>query len=311
MVLEVILRRIPIIPNTYYINNEKDILEGNDPINSIGKYSHDLLAQEALDYIKRNRDNKFFLYLTFTTPHYELTVPEDSKEPYKNLGWEQRPMNKGHYRNDPEGNTTYAGMVSRMDGDVGRIMDLLEELQIDENTLVIFASDNGPEYDARRFLMSAGGLRGQKRDLYEGGIRTPMIAWWRGTIEAGSSSDLLSAFWDFLPTACDIANVKPSVESDGISMLPTLLGKRQKREHEYLYWELNQKVGPIQALRYGDYKAVKYLEKPLEIYNLKEDRAEKHNIAEQEPALNLKMMEMINQATTPNEYFPIDRFLDL
>ena len=169
-------------------------IDGNDYLNTEGQYVHDLVTEEAIKYIEDQKDNPFFLYVAYALPHYELTVPEDSKEPYKKLGWPVEPRKKAHYRDDPDGNIAYAGMVSRMDRDVGRILDHIKSLGLDENTLVIFTSDNGPVYEREdRFFNSNGPLRGGKRDLYEGGIRVPFVAWWPGKIKSNSVSSHPSA----------------------------------------------------------------------------------------------------------------------
>ena len=291
-------------PDILWENNDPFHPEGNNWENKEGQYAHDSLTSKALNFIEQNTEKPFFLYLAFTTPHFELTVPEDSKEQYKDLGWEKRIMKPAHYRHDEEGNVTYAAMVSRMDRDIGRIMELLDEKGLAENTLIIFTSDNGHEYD-RNFFDSNGKLKGMKRDLYEGGIRIPFIARWKGTIEAGKVNDHISAFWDFLPTACEIAGVKPTTNTDGISYLPTLLGNEQE-QHEYLYWEFNEGQGPIQAIRKGDWKAVKFYQKPVEIYNLQNDLSENNDLAETEPEKAEDFEQLFKQARVENEFFPLE-----
>ena len=194
----------------------------------------------------------------------------------------------------------------RMDSDVGKLLDELKKLGIDKNTLVIFTSDNGHEYDTG-FFDSNGDFKGHKRDLYDGGIRIPFIARWPGKIEAGSTTDHISAFWDFLPTACDIAGISPSEDNlDGISYLPTLLGQDgQQKEHDYLYWEFNEGKGPIQAIRKGEFKAIKYLGQPVEIYNIIDDRGEEQNLAKEMPELAQEMGALIKNARTENEDFKL------
>jgi len=294
-------------PDTLY-QNDNAIVTGNKVEEKIGQYSHDTFADEALDYITRNINNSFFLYLAFTIPHYELEVPEDSKEPYKNLNWEERtlPSRKGGYQHDVDGNVTYAGMVSRMDRDIGRLFEKLKELNLDTNTLVIFTSDNGHQYD-NGFFDSNGPFKGKKRDLYEGGIRIPMIARWPGKIKEGSQSEHISAFWDFLPTVCDIAGIEPTEKDiDGISYLPTLLGKKYQKEHDYLYWEFNEAGGPVQAIRKNQWKAVKYLNKKVEIYNLDNDIGEENNLAQELPDLTREMTELLKKARTQNPNFKLE-----
>ena len=291
-------------PDILWENNNPFHPEGNNWHEKEGQYAHDSLTSKALSFIENNAEKPFFLYLAFTIPHYELTVPDESKEQYKNLGWEKRMMKPAHYRHDEEGNVTYAAMVSHMDKDIGRIMELLEEKGIAENTLVIFTSDNGHQFDIN-FFDSNGKLKGKKRDLYEGGIRIPFIARWKGTIKAGTESDHIAAFWDFLPTACDIAGVTPSTNSDGISYLPTLLGKEQKK-HDYLYWEFNEGQGPVQAIRQGDWKAVKFYQKPVEVYNLKNDISENNNLAVNEPERVEAFEKLFKEARSENDHFPLE-----
>lgn len=284
-------------------------IDGNDYLNTEGKYVHDLVTEEALKYIDEQKENPFFLYVAYALPHYELTVPEDSKEPYKNLGWPVEPRKKAHYRDDPDGNIAYAGMVSRMDRDVGRILDHLKALGLDENTLVIFTSDNGPVYEREdRFFNSNGPLRGGKRDLYEGGIRVPFVAWWPGKIEAGSTTDHPSAFWDFLPTVCELVGIEPTrTDLSGTSYLPSLLGKGKQKAHEPLYWEFNEGDGPIQAIRVGKMKAVKFLDKPIEIYDLSTDLSETNNLTADRPKEAARLLKVLESTRTQSDEFPLTR----
>lgn len=296
--------------DTLYQNSAPYILEANDFKTKQGEYTHDVFVNEALHYIEKEQNNPFFLYIALTIPHLELTVPEDSKEPYLNLGWPERKMNtKGHYKNDSEGNTTYAGMVSRMDRDLGVLFEKLQEFGIDDNTIVFFTSDNGPEYESKdRFFNSNGDLRGGKRDLYEGGIRVPLIVRYPGKIKPGSISEHPSAFWDFLPTACDIAGIKPSNEDiNGISFYQELIGNHKKQEkHDYLYWEFNERQGPIQAVRQGDWKLVWKLEGSPELYNLSKDIGETNNLVEKQPERLKLMLNILKNVRTENENFPLE-----
>lgn len=296
--------------DTLYLNNDPYILEDNDFKLKQGKYTHDIFANEALRYIEQEKDNPFYLYLALTIPHLEITVPQDSKEPYLNLGWPERKMNtKGHYKNDSEGNTTYAGMVSRMDRDMGRLFDKLKELGIDDNTIVFFTSDNGPEFEKKdKFFNSNGDLRGGKRELYEGGIRIPFIVRYPYVIEEGQVSDHISAFWDFLPTACELAGVESTNKDiNGISLVPTLKGKvKQQQQHDYLYWEFNEMQGPIQAIRQDDWKLVWKLEGKPELYNLKNDISESNNLASQEVDKLNEMLALLKNVRTENAEFPLE-----
>ena len=284
-------------PTHLWKNEEKIPLIGNVTAQKKGQYAHDLIAKEALDYVEKasKEKNPFFLYLAFTIPHLELTVPEDSKAQYKNLGWEEYPMKDGHYHNDPEGNTTFAGMISRMDSDIGKLMELLKKQGIDENTLVIFTSDNGAEYSSD-FFENNRPFKGKKRDVYDGGIHIPFVAKWTGKIKAGSTTEHISAFWDFLPTVNEIAGKKLPSDIDGLSYLPTLLGKsKDQKKHEYLYWEFNEGT-PKQAIRYENWKFIKLWNKPVELYDVSKDISEEKNVANENPKLVEKFSKILESA---------------
>jgi len=294
--------------HTLYENNDVYPLEGNDYETNTGQYTHDLFTEKALEYIEGQTDEKpFLLYLAYTIPHMAITVPDDSKEPYRDLGWAERSLNtQGHYKHDPEGNTAFAGMVSRMDRDIGRIKALLEEKGIDENTLILFTSDNGHEYD-KDFFDSNGPLRGMKRDLYEGGIRVPTIAWWPGTVPEKTVSSHIGAFWDVLPTFCELARIDTCPTSDGVSFLPTLLGNKEKQEqHEFLYWEFNESQGPIQAVRSGDWKLIRFLGEPPELYELRTDIGEEINVAEKYPEVVQRLTALLESARVEHPEFPLE-----
>ncbi len=248
-------------------------------------YSHDLCAAESLDFIRREKEKPFFLYAAFTLPHGFLDPPND--DPYDNED------------NWPLTNRKYAAMVTRLDKTVGEMMALLDELKLREKTLVFFTSDHGPDYDVgNRLFQSNGPLRGIKRDLYEGGIRVPMIVRWPGKVPAGVMSDQIWAFWDFLPTAAEIAGTVPPIGIDGVSVLPALLGK-SNIEHSPLYWEFYE-LGFEQAARVGDWKAVRHtLGKALELYNLKNDLGEEEDVAASNPEVVRKMEESLRKARSP------------
>ena len=201
-----------------------------------------------------------------------------------------------------------ATMITRLDRDIGILLSKLKDLKLDDNTIVFFSSDNGPHKEGGvdpKFFESFGPLRGIKRDLYEGGIRVPMIVRWPGRIKAGSTSDQVWAFWDFLPTAAELAGVKPPKGIDGISIVPTLLGLQQTNRHEFLYWEFHER-GFQQAARMGDWKAVKRgTNTPMELYNLRTDPGEKGNIAEKNPDIVAKIEEYLNTARTDSKDWPI------
>lgn len=263
------------------------------------EYSHDLFSEAALDFIGENRENPFFLYLPFTIPHdngeaprgERMEVPDEG--PYSGYdGWNSETRG-------------YAAMITRMDKDIGRILDLLDSYNLREKTLVLFTSDNGPMPGEvfTLYFDSNGPLRGGKRDMYEGGIRVPLIASWPGKIAPGTSSDHISAFWDFLPTACELADIVPPEDTDGISFLPELLGMEQEK-HSYLYWESPLKEF-MTAVRYDNWKAVQNgYGNPIELYDLSVDTGEKNNIASDHPEVIEHVKSIIEEAHTPSEHFP-------
>jgi len=294
-------------PNHLWRDGEVEWIDANKD----GKeqvYSHDLIAQEALKFIRTNKDRPFFLYVPFTIPHVALQVPEDSLAEYRGK-WPDPPYkgDKGYFAH-PDPRACYAGMVTRMDKDVGRIMSLLKELALDDNTLVIFTSDNGPTFNGgsdSAFFESAKPLRGLKASVYEGGIRVPYIARWPGRIKAAGTSNHISAFWDFLPTCCELIGEDLPQDIDGISMLPTLFGRDEdQRKHKYLYWELRGQ----QAIRMGKWKALRL--KPgrkIELYDLDSDIAESKDLANEHPEVVAKMAEMFRTGRTESEVFPLPK----
>lgn len=266
-----------------------------------GTYSHDLFTQEALQWVRQQKDKPFFLYLAYTIPHANnektcetgngMEVPSD--KPYSTRPWPQPERNK-------------AAMITRMDSDIGRLQKLLKDQGIDKNTIVFFASDNGPHREGGgdpEFFHSSGPLRGMKRDQYEGGIRVPMIVRWPGKIAPGRTSDQMWAFWDFFPTAADLAGQKAPKGLDGISMVPAILGKPQKQP-PYLYWEFHER-GFQQAARKGNWKAVRLgPDKPVELYDLGNDVSESRNIASEHPDIVKEMTGILDHAWTPSSDFP-------
>ncbi len=268
-------------------------------------YSHDRIAAEALKFIRRYKDRPFFCYVPFTIPHVALEVPEDSLAEYKGLWDDPRYDGSRGYVAHETPRAAYAAMVTRMDKSVGQIVALLKELGLEDNTLVIFTSDNGPTYaggaDAG-FFNSAGPLRGLKGSVYEGGIRVPFIARWPGKIKPATTSHHIGAFWDFMPTCTDLAGLPTPGDIDGVSMLPTLLGQdARQKQHEYLYWELNGQ----QAIRTGDWKAVRIKLGKIELYNLAEDIGEKNNLADKHPDIVKRMAQMFETVRTESEVFPL------
>jgi arylsulfatase A-like enzyme len=283
----------------YLIDNEKKVpLAGNDN----GKrttYSHDVIANRALDFIRKNASRPFYAYMPFTVPHLELLVPDDSMNEYLGKLPEGKPWitPQKHYADQPHVRATYAGMVSRLDRDVGRVMSLLKELKLEDNTFFVFCSDNGvsANMQADGFFKGEGPFRGAKGSMYEGGLRVPMIARWPGHIKAGSRSDFPWYFADWFATAAALSGGKLPSGLDGLSVLPTLTGKGSQQPHDFLYWELPRYIAktgdfvkelPPQAARMGDWKAVRPKpEGPVELYNLKTDIGETTNLAADNPKI--------------------------
>jgi arylsulfatase A len=291
----------------YYIdyvwhNEEKAMLDQKKD------YTHDLIFDAGLDFIRQNQDRPFFVYFAVTLPHAELIVPEDDLIQQYRGKFPEKPYvqrNERDYGSQETPLAAYAAMVSRLDRDVGRLIDLLKELGIDGNTVIFFTSDNGPHHEGGNdpdFFNSNGPLRGMKRDMYEGGIRVPMVVRWPGRIQAGTSSEQVWAFWDFLPTAAEVAGVTPPDNIDGISMLPALLGKDQK-DHEFLYWEFFES-GYHQAVRMGDWKAVRHgKDGEIELHNLADDIGETNNVAESHPEIVRKIEDYLATARSESEYW--------
>lgn len=264
-------------------------------------YSHDLFTADALKWIDEKKDEPFFLYLSYTIPHANnearnMDVPSDA--PYSDRNWPQQQKNK-------------AAMITRMDGDVGKVLAKLRALGIDRDTLVIFSSDNGPHKEGGaepEFFNSSGELRGIKRALYDGGIRVPTIAWWPGTIEACSESDAPWAAWDFLPTAAAVAGMTTPKGLDGVSVLPTFRGEKQAALWDRpLYWEFHER-GFKQAVRWGQWKAVRRgVDGPVELYDVLDDPGEKRNVAAEHREIAMRLKLYMKSARTQSDRWPVKR----
>jgi len=241
-------------------------------------YAPDLFLQESLAWIEKNKSAPFFLYLATTLPHANNEGTFD-----KGNGAEIPDQGAYAKQNWPDPDKGQAAMVARLDRDTGRLLDKLRALGIAENTLVLFASDNGPHMesgnDPLRFN-PAGPLRGMKRDMYEGGIRVPLLAWWPGTVRPGQVSDHVGYFGDLMATACSLAQVETPPGADSVSFAPTLTQKGAQQEHEYLYWEFYEGVS-AQAVRMGKWKGIRkpMFSAPVELYDLSLDPGEKYNVA--------------------------------
>ncbi|MEQ6118148.1 arylsulfatase [Reichenbachiella sp. MALMAid0571] len=283
-------------PFHLWSNNQKIVLTENQKDNE-GVYAPDLIHQKTLEFIDENKERPFFAYVPSIIPHAEIKVPEQYMSKYRgkldpevyydgcDYGCDRYKI--GGYGSQPEAHAAFAGMIDLLDQQVGEIVAKVKELGIEENTIIFFTSDNGPHDKGGadlEFFNSNGKFRGFKRDLYEGGIRVPMIVKWPGTIKKGSTTSHVSAFWDVLPTLADIAKISFSSDIDGISFLPTLLEKEQPK-HEFLYWEFHEKGGR-RAIRKDNFKVILYdvktgKPKPAEVYDLDVDPYEQNDIASQ------------------------------
>ena len=281
-------------------------------------YSADIIQQKALDFIGANAQRPFFVCLTYTLPHAGLQLPynDSLQEKYKKQFKEQaQPVEKNWagigYQPQPYPKATYAAMVGRLDRYVGEVLDKIKKSGIDEKTIVLFTSDNGPHKEGGNdpeFFNSSGSLRGTKRDLYEGGIRVPFIIRWPGKVKAGTVSNHIGAFWDLLPTFAGLGGAQAPPGIDGISIAPTLLSQPGQQQHSYLYWEFHENNGR-QAVRMGKWKGVKYnvkkVNSPIELYNLDVDPYEKNNVAAANPEIVHELSKIMKQAHVETDRFPL------
>jgi arylsulfatase A-like enzyme len=290
-----------------YLNNEVNYLSKDDWHKGLGSYatkkvdhSHELFENETLKFIVENKNDPFFLYLPYIIPHDNgeallgNRIEISDQGIYKDKDWENDHKN-------------YAAAITRLDETVGKILQSLKENKLDKNTIVIFTSDNGPEmnYDFTDFFDSNGELKGGKRDLYEGGIRVPFIAWFPDKIKPGVS-DHLSAFWDFLPSAAELAGAQMPEQINGLSYTPTLFGKSdEQKQHDQLYWEFPEQ-GKKQAIIVGDWKLHHFVnENRYELYNLSEDISEKENLIESNPQKFHALKTKMENARTESIEFPL------
>lgn len=263
-------------------------------------YSHDLIMEKARDFIIKNTNHRFFLYLAPTLPHSKLTVPDSDKLVYAS------PQEKAQ--------TIYSKMVSRLDYGVGMIMTLLKEKGLDKNTIVIFTSDNGVHEEGgyKQDKFNSNSLfRGIKRDLYEGGIRTPFIVNWPAKIKEHRVSNHVSAFWDFLPTICELTKVDLPGGVDGISYLPEIIGDQSRqKKHEFLYWEFHE-MGGKQAVLKDGWKLIRFkVNNPsqmyVELYNLTNDVEERNNLSHHYPDKVKELTLLINEAHRKSDIYPFE-----
>lgn len=313
-------------PDYLHRNMDKvDIPENKNGQN--GKFSGDLFTNESLQYISQQKaEQPFFLYLAYITPHAELIVPDDALfQSFKGkfdeipfVGGKQGSNGTnsfGAYRSQSHPLAAYATMVMRIDRDVQKIVNELKKKGLAENTIIMFSSDNGPHKEGGsnpQALNSSGGLRGAKRDVYDGGIRVPFIVNWpQGIKQPGRVSGHISAFYDIMPTIADLAGVdlkKNEIPTEGLSLLPTFRNQKSQKQHQYLYWEFHENKIPDQALRIGHWKGVRHgLDSAIELYDLSKDRAESNNIASQHPDIIKRMEEVLKTAREPHEIWSLNK----
>ena len=301
-----------LLKNEYVYPHER-LPAGLDPsdVKSYAKYigtqyAGDLMADEALDFIRKNQAQPFFLYLAFTIPHAALQVPEDSLAEYLGQFPETPYLGQKDYLPHRAPRAAYAAMVTRMDRHIGRVMQLVRELGLDNDTVIMFASDNGPTFNGgtdSAFFESAAGLRGLKQDVYEGGMRVPFVARWPGHIPKGRTSAHPSAFWDLMPTFAELAGAKTPPAIDGVSLVPSLLGRAaDQRSRDYLYWEFEGR----QAVRMQNWKAVRLKpDQSVELYDLGADPTEQTNVAAAHPDLVKKVTGIFSSGRTESALFPL------
>ncbi len=304
-------------PYHLWSNEQKVMLDANAGREK-GAYAPDLIHEQTLQFIEEHQHQPFFLYVASIIPHAELAAPEaymskfrgQFEEPKAFKGYTGPHYRRGGYEAQAEPRTAFAAMITLLDDQVGEIVALTEELGIAGNTLIIFTSDNGAHKAGGadpKFFNSNGPFRGYKRDLYEGGIHTPMIAYWPGTIAPGAESDHISAFWDMAPTFNELAGVAIPVDTDGISIAPTLLGKGKQATHPYLYWEFHESNGRV-AVRMGKWKGVRYgvlnnSNAPIQLFNLDVDPGEQIDVAAKHPDIVKEIGDIMENARTESDVF--------
>jgi arylsulfatase A len=307
-------------PAYLWDNKTKVVLSSNRDGKS-EEYAPELMHNRALQFIEKNKQHPFFLYYASTIPHAELIAPEKNmkefrgkylpEKSYKGVDAGQKGFREGPYGSQTEVHAAFAAMVTLLDKQVGELLDKLKELGLDKNTIVLFSSDNGPHIEGGAdpdYFDSNGPLRGYKRDLYEGGIREPMIVRWPETVPSGTTSDHISAFWDVMPTLAGIAGAKVPENIDGISFLPTLMAQKDQKQHEFMYWEFHE-LGGRQALRKGNWKLVRYQvfdasKTTTELYDLSADIGETNNVAAQHAEIVEELSKLMKGARVPSEVFP-------
>ena len=308
-------------PDHLWDNTERVELATDMPYGE-GAYAPDLIHQKAKEFLNRaaGSGKPFFMWYPTTIPHAELITPEDSLiQKYRGMypetpyhGTDDGPFfRKGGYCSQEYPRATFAAMVSRLDWYVGDIVRQLKELGVYDNTIIIFSSDNGPHKEGGAdpdFFDSNGPWRGYKRDVYEGGIRVPMIVSWPGHVKPGTETGFMCSFWDLMPTFRELTGVAPVRGLDGVSLLPLLEGRRGQKEHDYLYFEF-QELGGRQAVREGPWKLVhldiRSSAPRYELYNLDDDPGETRDLADSRPDVLSRLKDLMSSAHTPNPDFPV------
>ncbi len=302
-------------PDHLWHNHDRVDLPGNLKSDSV--YSADLIHQQAMNFLRTKHDKPFFLYLPYTLPHADVIVPHDDVYDQYVKKFNDQPVpipksvdgEKHHY--DPYPHAAFAAMVARLDKYVGEIMQTIKENGLEENTLVIFTSDNGPHKENGGdpvFFNSNAGFKGIKRDLYEGGIREPFIAYKKGMTKAGTVNAMPAVIYDLFPTFLELAGVSSKIKTDGQSIVPALKGKQQQAD-KYFYWELHE-AGGKQAVRMGKWKAIKLNvskngNAPIELYDLTNDPHEENNVAAKNPDVVKQMEKIFKDAYVPNKDWPL------
>ena len=305
-------------PRYLWDNQQQVAFEENAGFDK-GRYAPDYIHERTLAWLDDHAEEPFFLFIASPIPHAELIAPDSLMDRFRGKYLPEKVYQgtddgeryrQGPYESQTESHAAFVAMVYALDRQVGDILDRLETLGIDDETLILFSSDNGPHQEGGAdpdYFDSNGPLRGYKRDLYEGGIRVPTIARWPGQIQAGSTTDHVSAFWDLMPTLADLTGATAPDDIDGLSYLPTLLGTGTQAKHDYLYWEFHERGGRI-ALRQGRWKAVKYNyleapDAPFELYDLDADPGETTNLAAEHPDLLASFEALRAQARTESDVF--------
>lgn len=304
-------------PHHLWENGNKLILKGNAGTNE-NQYAPNLIHQKALDFINTNKNEPFFLFYPSIIPHAELVAPKaymnkyirtfDIEKNFKGVD-EGKGYKDGRYGSQQNSHAAFAAMVDLLDDQVGDLMNRIKELGLENNTIIVFTSDNGPHKEGGadpEFFNSNGELKGFKRDLFEGGIRVPMIAKWKGKIKEGTTTNHISAFWDVFPTLLDITGTSETTNLDGISFLPTLLNEPSKQKnHDYLYWEFHE-LGGRQALRKDNWKLIKYnVQKngTYQLYDLSSDIGETSDLALKMPYKVHELAKIIESCRTESNVF--------